>query len=190
MWQNAPYRPSTPLLDNVRSSPNLYQSQFPDLEDYFSTNIFGKALVYGGLYALSSGTAHSAQYAVHAILKAANNGELNITEKIKAYGDTARRMKRILMENGFRIVYDRDGEKPIADGFYFTLSYPGFSGPELVEALLYYGISAIPLVVTGSRRREGLRACVSQVSPGRIREFKHRIRQFHMDHPLKTDTVR
>ena len=171
-------------------SDKLYHSQFPDLEDYFSTSIFGKALVYDSLYALSAGTAHSAQYAVHAILKAANDGELNITEKIKAYGDIARRMKRILVENGFRIVYNQDGETPIADGFYFTFSYPGFSGPELVEALLYYGISAISLVVTGSRRREGLRACVSQVSASRLQVFEKRIRQFHGDHPLETDALR
>ena len=39
---------------------------------------------------------------------------------------------------------------PVADGFYFTISYPGFTGEELIEELLYYGISAISLAVITS----------------------------------------
>ena len=35
------------------------------------------------------------------------------------------------------------------------------SGEELLKELLYYGISAITLSITGSERTEGLRACVS-----------------------------
>ena len=64
-------------------------------------------------------------------------------------------------DNGFSIVYDKDEDQPIADGFYFTFSYPGFSGEELLEEMIYYGISAIALSITGSLRLEGIRACVS-----------------------------
>ena len=70
----------------------------------------------------------------------------------------------MFLTNGFNIVYDTDLDEPIADGFYFTISYPGLTGSELLEELLYYGISAISLDITGSDRHEGLRACVSNVS--------------------------
>ncbi len=63
----------------------------------------------------------------------------------------------------FKIVYDRDLDEPLADGFYFTISYPGMTGEYLIEELLHYGISAISLDITGSERNEGLRACVSLV---------------------------
>jgi hypothetical protein len=61
-------------------------------------------------------------------------------------------MKELFTRFGFQIVYDRDEDAPLADGFYFTISYPGFSGSALLEELLYYGISAIALDITGSER--------------------------------------
>ena len=54
-----------------------------------------------------------------------------------------------------------DDDVPVGDGFYFTVSYPGYEGTDLVEELMYYGISAISLSTTGSEKTEGLRACVS-----------------------------
>ena len=44
------------------------------------------------------------------------------------YGEKARMMKKIFISNGFKIVYDRDLDEPLADGFYFTISYPGMTG--------------------------------------------------------------
>ena len=70
-------------------------------------------------------------------------------------------MKKLFTDNGFKIVYDKDEDEPIADGFYFTFSYPGYTGEELLNELIYYGISAISLAITGSERLEGIRACVS-----------------------------
>ena len=90
----------------------------------------------------------------------------------------------MFLKYGFRIVYDRDLDKPIADGFYFTLAYPGFEGPALVEELLYYGISAISLGITGSTRTEGLRACVSQVRRDQFPVLEERLRAFREDHPV------
>jgi hypothetical protein len=89
-----------------------------------------------------------------------------------------------MVENGFKIVYDHDEDQPLADGFYFTLSYPGFSGGELVEELLYYGISAISLQITGSDHSEGLRACVSQFSLDQEADLADRLKRFHTDHPV------
>ena len=118
-------------------------------------------MIYGALYVLSAGVTHSAQYGMAAMLKAANDGQFNFVEEVKEYGKRAKVMKEIFTKNGFNIVYDMDEDKPLADGFYFTISYPGMSGVELLEELLYYGISAISLAITGSSRTEGLRACIT-----------------------------
>jgi hypothetical protein len=75
-------------------------------------------------------------------------------------------------------------DEPLADGFYFTISYPGMSGKELLEELLYYGISAISLDITGSDRHEGLRACVSQVSRDQFKVLEYRLKRFMNDHPI------
>jgi hypothetical protein len=91
------------------------------------------------------------------------------------------------VENGFQIVYDMDEGEKIADGFYFTISFPGFTGVELVEELLYYGISAISLTTTGSDRHEGLRACVSLTGKDRFQDLENRVVQFKRDHPKGSD---
>ena len=91
-------------------------------------------------------------------------------------------MKKLFTENGFYIVYDKDEDEPIADGFYFTISYPGFSGEELIEELIYYGISAISLAVTGSERLEGVRACVSLVKREQFPDLEYRLKIFHEHH--------
>jgi len=93
-------------------------------------------------------------------------------------------MKEAFTENGFSIVYNMDEDKPIADGFYFTYSYPGFSGPALLEEMMYYGISAISLDITGSERHEGIRACTSLIRHNQIPVLAQRLKQFHEDHPI------
>ncbi|MBT4967901.1 MAG: pyridoxal phosphate-dependent aminotransferase, partial [Bacteroidetes bacterium] len=54
---------------------------------------------------------------------------------------------------------------------------------ELVEELLYYGVSAISLAITGSERLEGLRACVSQVDRNQFADLAFRLKKFKEDHP-------
>lgn len=105
-------------------SNRLFERKYPDLKRFFASDEFGRALIYGAVYALSSGTSHSAQYALAAMLKAANDGKFNFVEVLKEYGERARVMKKLFTENGFKIVYDMDEDKPLADGFYFTISYP------------------------------------------------------------------
>lgn len=159
-------------------SDHLFKSEFPDLLEFYKTPQFGYSMIYGTLYALSSGTAHSAQYALHAILKAANSGELDFVNTVKVYGDKAHTMKKLFTDNGFKIVYDQDLGEPIADGFYFTFSYPGFTGVELLNKLVYYGISAISLAITGSDRIEGIRACVSLVKETQFGDLEARLKAF------------
>ena len=165
-------------------SDKLYNSRFPDLKRFYVSDQFGYAMVFGSMYALSSGTAHTPQYGLAAILKAVNDGTYNFVEVVKEYGEKARIMKKMFLENGFKIVYDKDEDEPIADGFYFTFSYPGMSGEELLNELIYYGISAISLAITGSERLEGIRACVSLVKREQFPVLEHRLRKFHKDHPL------
>jgi aspartate/methionine/tyrosine aminotransferase len=165
-------------------SPGLYERKYPDLKRYYSSEKFGHAMIYGALYALSAGASHTAQYALAAIFKAVNDGSYNYIEEVREYGEKALIMKALFQKYGFRIVYDKDLDQPIADGFYFTLSYPGFDGPQLVEKLLYYGISAISLGITGSTRTEGLRACVSQVRRDQFEVLEARLKQFNQNHPV------
>ena len=166
-------------------SDKLFAIKAPDLLRFYNSDIFGRAMVYGTIYALSSGTAHSPQYALTAILKAANEGRFNFVEDVKEYGEKALIMKKMFTENGFHIVYDKDIDQPIADGFYFTISYPGLSGSQLIEEFIYYGISAISLAITGSQRLEGLRACVSLVKRSQFKDLEFRLSKFKEHHPLK-----
>lgn len=163
----------------------LYKRHFPDLKRFFSSDEFGYAMLYGAVYSLSSGVCHSTQYGLAAMLKAANDGTYNFVESVKEYGAKARIMKQLFVGNGFQIVYNMDEDKPLADGFYFTISYPGFSGEDLIEELLYYGVSAISLAITGSERTEGLRACVSQVQRSQFDDLEARLKKFHEHHPVK-----
>lgn len=165
-------------------SDHLFRRRYPDLLRYYKSDSFGHALVYGALYALSAGVSHSAQYGLAALLKAVNDGKYRYIEDVKEYGEKARIMKNLFVSNGFKIVYDKDLDEPIADGFYFTISYPGLEGGNLIGELLCYGISAISLSITGSDHTEGLRACVSMVSRDQIPELKSRLEKFHRDHPI------
>ena len=163
-------------------SDALFERQYPDLLRYYSSDNFGRAMIFGTVYALSSGTSHSAQYALAGILKAANEGKFNFIEDVKEYGEKAKIMKKMFTNNGFKIVYDMDENELIADGFYFTISYPGFTGVELIEKLIYYGISAISLAITGSERTEGLRACVSLVNRNQFPDLEFRLKKFNEDY--------
>ena len=90
------------------------------------------------------------------MLKAANDGTYHYRDEVIEYSQKAKIMKRkLFMDNGFKLVYDKDEDEPIADGFYFTISYPGIKGEELLEKLLYYGVSAISLAITGSEEQKG-----------------------------------
>jgi aspartate/methionine/tyrosine aminotransferase len=166
-------------------SDKIFNTKAPDLLRYYSSAYVGYALVFGSIYALSSGTSHSAQYALTAMLKAVNDGTINLTQPVKEYGEKARIMKKMFTDNGFSIVYDKDEDDPIADGFYFTFSYPGFTGEELLNEMVYYGISAISLAITGSERIEGIRACVSLVKREQFTDLEYRLKKFHEDHPSK-----
>lgn len=161
-------------------SDALMNKKYAHLKKRYHSEQLGYTITYKLIYTQTSGTAHSPQYAVAAILKAANEGKLNILSDAREYGKRAEIMKSLYKNAGFKIVYDKDGEEDVADGFYFTIMYPGMSGAELAKELLYYGISSITLKGCGSTR-EGLRACVSQVGLDKMDILKERIARFQKD---------
>jgi len=167
----------------IAISDKLYDRHFPYLEERLHVHGFGNAIVHRALYSLSSGTSHSAQFALAAMFKSANDGEFNFIEEVKEYGERAREMKKMFLQNGFQIVYSKDMDEDIGDGFYFTISYPGMTGGELLHNLLFYGISAITLGNTGSNK-EGLRACVSRVMRDQFQDLNERLTQFRKDFPI------
>ncbi len=162
-------------------SPDLYNWHTDYMKKYFAQDTFGRAIVFGSIYALSSGTSHSVQYGLAAVMKACNDGEYDFVEGLKDYQRKAAFMKQALVDNGFEIVYDKDLDQEIADGFYFTFNYPGMTGEETLNELVYYGISAISLDITGSDQ-QGLRACVSLVPHDLLPVFAERVKQFNIDH--------
>ena len=166
-------------------SDKLFEGRFENLANYYTNDQFGYSMVFGTIYPLSSGTSHSAQYGLLSMLRAANNGEFNFVEYVKEYGEKARLMKKMFTDNGFQIVYHTDIDQPIADGFYFTFSYPGFDAEELLNKLVYYGISAISLLITGSERSEGIRACTSLIQFNQMDDLENRLKQFSEDYPIQ-----
>ena len=170
-------------------SDQLFYRNFPNLKNYFTSEAFGHFIPYGALYALAAGTTHSAQCALAAMLKAASDGKINLLKEVQEYGFRAKVMKELFQRYGFKIVYDRDENLPLADGFYFTIAYPGFTGSQLIRELLYYGISAITLDITGSDRTEGLRACVSFARREQFPDLEDRLRCFQQNHPIEVAPV-
>ena len=162
-------------------SDKLYHRAYPGLTQHYGGGTFGTVYIHRVLYALSSGTSHSAQFALAAMFKAAADGTFDFISEVKEYGRRAEKLKNIFTGYGFQIVYDHDLDEPIADGFYFTIAYPGMTGGELMEELIYYGVSAISLSTTGSNQ-EGLRACTSFIKPHQYALLEERLKLFKENH--------
>ncbi|MBJ2188169.1 pyridoxal phosphate-dependent aminotransferase [uncultured Alistipes sp.] len=169
----------------VCMTPEVYDRKYEALSSFYDMPAFGDAYIFGVLYCASSGVAHSAQYGFAEMLKASVEGRLDFVEVSKDYGRRAAIAKKLFTDNGFYIVYDRDGDQPISDGFFFTVGYPGFTGAELQKTLLRYGVSTISLPSTGSKQ-EGLRVCVSMLTtPETVNALEERLAAFHRDFPIK-----
>ena len=167
----------------VAISDKLYNRTYAGLTKRYGGGTFGSVFIHRALYAISSGVSHSAQYAMAAMLKAANEGQYNFLNEVKIYGERAQKLKEIFLRHGFHLVYDNDLGDPIADGFYFTIGYPGMTSGELAKELMYYGVSAISLVTTGSHQ-EGLRACTSFIKDHQYAQLDERMKLFAENHPV------
>ena len=162
-------------------SDKLFHRHYDDLAERYEGLPFGMVFSTRMLYALSSGTSHSAQYALAAMLKAASDGTYNFRKEVMVYGERARKLKEIFLRYGFHIVYDKDLDEPVADGFYFTIGYKGMSSGELAKELMYYGVSAICLITTGSHQ-EGLRVCTSFIEEHQYAQLEERMKIWKQNH--------
>ena len=162
-------------------SNKLFHRHFPSLAARYEGLPFGLVFSTRMLYALSSGTSHSAQYAMAAMLKAASDGTYDFRREISVYGERAHKLKEIFCRHGFYVVYDRDLDEPIADGFYFTIGYPGLTSGQLAHELMYYGVSAICLITCGSEQ-EGLRVCTSFIEDHQYAQLEERMKIFQENH--------
>ncbi len=166
----------------VCMSPTVAEKGYPSIVDFYGMPTFLRAYIFGVLYAASSGTSHSAQHAMAAMLEAAAQGKLDFVNTCKEYGIRATKTKKIFTHNGFEIVYALDGEKPIGDGFFFTATYPGMDSETLQRELIRHGVASISLPGTGSQQH-GIRVCVSMLNnEDTLRNLDQRLNAFHNEH--------
>ncbi len=167
----------------VAISDGLFNRVCPNLQKTLGMDTPGRAFIYSIIYCLSSGVCHSAQYALAAMYKAACDGKINFVEDTREYARRAARLKEIFLRHGFHIVYDKDLDEPVSDGFFFTIGRKGFSGDGLINELIYYGVAAISLRTTGSGQ-QGIRVCTSTVTDDYYTWLDERLRIFNRNHPL------
>ncbi len=169
----------------VCMSKSVYERKYEFFEKFYEMPSFGDSYIFGVLYCMSSGTSHSAQYGLAAMLKAAAEGKLNFVEHCREYERRAEKAKEIFLRNNFNIVYDTDNGSPISDGFFFTIGYPGMSGSELQSELLRYGVSSIALRTTGSDQ-EGIRVTISVIRTDEdFQRLDAYLKRFNEDHNKK-----
>lgn len=163
-------------------SDALYHREYPRLKEWCGMSRLGEAFISTILYSASSGTSHSAQYAMAEMLRSAADGELDFVSLASEYARRAKITKKMFQDNGFHIVYSMDGDEPVSDGFFYTVGYEGLSSSELMGEMIRYGMATISLSTTGSAQ-QGVRICVSQLN--RQEQFDmlaERLRLFAEDH--------
>lgn len=166
-------------------SDKLYEKQYPALaKRYHDAGVFGVTLTASILYMITSGCTTSTQYGYAEMMNLSCEGVINFVEDTREYERRAHKMKEIFCRHGFHIVYDRDVNQYVGDGFFFTIGYGNLTGEQLVVELMYYGVSSICLSTTGSTR-SGVRACVSLVHDELLEVLDRRMDAFQKDHPYE-----
>ncbi len=165
----------------LAASQQMMRRRYDGLEPTFGTKEVGAALKRT-IFNLTAGAPHSAQYAVAALLEAINAGKYDLDRSLAAYSQRAKQIKRVLIDNGFYLIYESAECSTSGDGFYLTFGYPGFDAMRLLKELLYYGVTALPLQLFGSSRSDGLRACVALIDQQNLSVLAERITRFRRDH--------
>ena len=165
----------------VAISDKLFVREFPALRERYGMARYGQAFVQSILYAFSSGVCHSAQHALAAMFAAAADGKVNFVKDTSVYAQRTTRLKEIFLKYGFKIVYDKDYDVAVSDGFFFTIGHDKYTGNELLRELLNYGVCTISLSTTGSDQ-QGLRACSSAIKPGDYELLEERLKVFAENH--------
>ncbi len=164
------------------TSDKLFNRTFEQLDvRYGRGGHFGTTLVGGVLDMLCSGVTHSSQYGMAAMLRASVKGEYNFVEATNEYARRAVKMKEMLLRHGFHIVYQKDIDREIGDGFFFTIGYGDMTCAELVSEFINYGISSIALSSMGSEQ-QGVRACTSRMTDEMLAIMEQRLALFAQDH--------
>lgn len=159
-------------------SEKLFYLQSEKLaKQYSNAGVFGTTLINSILYMITSGTTHSTQFGFAAMLKASTEGKYDFRTETSEYARRSQKMKDIFIKNGFHIVYDKDIDRAISDGFFFTIGYKNMSCGQLMKALLYVGISSITLSTTGSTQN-GIRACCSRINDNLLEILDNRLQLF------------
>ncbi len=169
----------------VCMSDSVFKRKYPYLEAFYEMPNFGESYIFGVLYTASSGTSHTSQFAMAAMLEAATKGELDFVTESSEYARRGKRAKEIFERHGFHVVYSDDAGRPISDGFFFTAGYGDLTGDELQLGLLRHGVASISLPCTGSRQN-GVRVCISVI--GSDEDFTildQRLKRFADDYPKK-----
>ena len=163
-------------------SDALFDRHYPAFEErYHDSSIFGPTLIASILYMITSGCTASTQYGYAEMLRLSCEGKINFVEDTREYERRANKMKKIFTDNGFHVVYDRDVNQQVGDGFFFTIGYKNMSGGELLKELLYYGVSCISLSTTGSLQI-GVRGCTSRMRDELYPVMEERMKAFNKDH--------
>ena len=166
-------------------SDKLYDTYYPALaERYHDAGLFGSTMCAEILYMITSGCTASTQYGYAEMLRLSCEGKINFVEDTREYERRACKMKKIFCDHGFHIVYDKDVNQKVGDGFFFTLGYGQMDGSTLVKELVSYGVSSINLDTTGSLE-PGVRACTSRMREELYSVLEERMKVFQADHPLE-----
>ena len=147
----------------VAMSNKLYAREYPALRDRYALSRFGDNFVLTYIYVNSSGCSRSAQNAMSAMMEASISGRYDFVAELREYERRSHRAKEIFFKHGFSLVYDKDLDRDVSDGFFFTIGYNGMPGSDLLSLLMRCGISAITLNATRSRQ-QGIRVCVSMLN--------------------------
>lgn len=158
-------------------SDKVFDLKSEALKERFGMPSFGNVFVHKLIYTLSSGVSHSAQMALARMMDQAAEGIYNYRDEVREYALRTERIREILTRHGFHLVYDKDVDEPVGNGFFFTIGYKDMKGGELLGRLLQCGVSGIVLTSTGSDY-EGIRACSSAIKPHHYDLLDQRLAMF------------
>lgn len=147
----------------VAISQKLYERQYPELKERYGLAGFGENFVLTYIYVNTSGCSRSAQNAMSEMMEASVSGKYDFVGEVKEYARRAHRSKEIFFKHGFSLVYDKDLDQDVSDGFFYTIRYKDMKGSDLLYDLMRCGISAITLTATRSKQ-QGIRVCVSMLN--------------------------
>lgn len=158
-------------------SDKVFDMKSESLKERYGMPSFGNVFVHKLIYTLSSGVSHSAQMALAKMMDLAAEGLYNYRDEVREYALRTERIREILTRHGFHLVYDKDVDEPVGNGFFFTIGYKDMKGGELLGKLLQCGVSGIVLTSTGSDY-EGIRACSSAIKPHHYDLLDQRLAMF------------